>query len=241
MTRPRRVTRGMVRPSPALLWLRWVGANALAELVGLGATFCVDYLIVSQVAARGTILASLAAIPLMTASGAIEGATVGVLQSAVLRRPFPRITPGSWVGATVVGAVVAWFLGSLPSSLMDMGAQTSGDVAQEPTAAVVMLLAAAMGLALGAVLAYPQWRVLRAAARRSWLWIPANCLAWAVGMPATFAAIDRAQASASLVGTLLAMAFGLLIAGALVGAIHGIALVRIAGLAPFAAHVSRDP
>ena len=76
------------------LWLRWVGANSLAELLGLG-------------------------------------------------------------------AVIAWFLGSLPSTLIDMGGQEAGTATQEPPFVVVMLLAAGMGLVLGAVLGYPQYRVLR--------------------------------------------------------------------------------
>lgn len=96
------------------LWLRWVGANALAELVGLGATFALDILIIAQVQASGSLLASLVAIFLLAATGAIEGSIVGLLQWSVLRRPFPAIARRAWVVATVVGAVIAWFLGSLP-------------------------------------------------------------------------------------------------------------------------------
>ena len=44
------------------LWLRWVGANSKAESLGLGATFALDILILSRVAAMGTALASMAGI-----------------------------------------------------------------------------------------------------------------------------------------------------------------------------------
>jgi len=42
-----------------MLWLRWVGANSLAELVGLGATFALDILILTRVAVTGTTLVRL--------------------------------------------------------------------------------------------------------------------------------------------------------------------------------------
>jgi hypothetical protein len=44
---------------------------------------------------------------------------------------------------------------------MDMGAQETGNAGQEPAMSTVLLLAAAMGLFLGFVLGYPQWRVLQ--------------------------------------------------------------------------------
>jgi len=210
------------------LWLRWVGSNSLAEALGLGATLIFDFAIVWRVAAVRSVLASIAAILLGTASGAIEGIVVGLLQWSVIRHPFPLVTRRSWVVSTVAGAVVAWFLGSLPSTLMDMGAQATGAAVQEPQASTVLLLAAAMGVFLGLVLGYPQWRVLRRAVHGAWLWIPANCAAWALGMPTVFAAIDLAQRRTSLGGVLPIIALGLLLTGAVVGAVHGLALVRLA-------------
>jgi hypothetical protein len=214
------------------LWLRWVGANALAELVGLGATFALDILIISQIQAAGTLLAALVGIALIAATGAVEGSIVGLLQWSVLRRPFPAVARRAWVVATVAGAVIAWFLGSLPSTLVDMGAQETGAVAQEPPAWLILLLAAGMGLFLGAVLGYPQYRVLRKFVAGAWIWIPANGVAWALGMPIIFASVDRAYAvyeSGSVAGTLLIFAAALALAGATVGAVHGLALVKLAG------------
>jgi len=209
------------------LWLRWVGANALAELVGLGATFIIDYLIISKIAGQG-MPGSVASILLVAASGAIEGGVVGILQWSVLRRPFPSITRRAWVLATIIGAVVAWFFGSLPSTLIDMGAQQSGTEVQEPSTALVLLLAAGMGIVLGVVLAYPQWRVLRRVVTHAWWWIPANSAAWAFGMAIIFAAMDLAFSQPSPVGSAVVIAGALLLAGAAVGAVHGLALVRLA-------------
>lgn len=53
--------RGDTERSKVALWRRWVGVNALAELVGLGATLGLDLLIITQVAAAGTWLASVLA------------------------------------------------------------------------------------------------------------------------------------------------------------------------------------
>lgn len=210
------------------LWPRWVGVNALAELVGLGATLALDFVIISSIAAAQTMTASLLAIVLMTATGAVEGLVVGLLQWSVLRRPFPSIARRTWVVATVTGAVVAWFLGSLPSTLMDMGAQQGSTPVAGPPLATVLMLAAGMGFVLGAVLAYPQWRVLRRAISGAWVWIPANCVAWAGGMAVIFAAIDVAQRASSTSQALAVAGASLLLAGAVVGAVHGLALVWLA-------------
>jgi hypothetical protein len=191
------------------LWLRWVGANALAELIGLGATFALDFVIITRIAAGQSAFDSILGIILVTASGAVEGVVVGLLQWSVMHRPFPGVARRAWVIATVAGAVV-----------------------QEPPAYLVLLLAAAMGVVLGSVLGYPQWRVLRKATRGAWLWIPANCAAWGLGMPAVFAAIDVAQRSPSPAGVLSAIAIGLLFTGGIVGAVHGLALVRLVTQAP---------
>jgi hypothetical protein len=209
-------------------WLRWVAINSLAEAIGLGATLTLDFIILSRIVAVQSVLASIVSILLVTASGAIEGLVVGLLQWSLIRRPFPLVTRRAWVIATIVGAMVAWFFGSLPSTLMDMGAQETGTTVQEPAMLTVLLLAAAMGLFLGLVLGYPQWRVLQRAVNDAWLWLPANCLGWALGMPAVFAAIDLAQRSTSLTGVVLTLIVGLLFTGAIVGAVHGLVLVWLA-------------
>ncbi|MGQ9554780.1 MAG: hypothetical protein ACUVWR_11765 [Anaerolineae bacterium] len=151
-----------------LLWLRWVGANSVAEAIGLGSTLALDFVIVSRLAAQ-TLWAAIATIILVAASGAVEGVVVGLLQWLVIHRPLPLVSRRAWVTFTAVGAVVAWFFGSLPSTLMDMSAQNAEAAAQEPPASTMLLLAATMGVFLGFVLGYPQWRVLRRAAHGAWL------------------------------------------------------------------------
>jgi hypothetical protein len=208
--------------------LHWLAANSLAELLGLGATFALDILLFTRLGDAKTVPAAAGMILLTTATGVVEGTVVGQLQWSVLRAPFPQITRRVWVAATLAGALIAWFLGSLPSTLIGLGSDQSGAAGQEPATWLMMLLAAAMGLFLGVILALPQWRVLRRAAPRAWVWLPANAAAWALGMPVIFAAVDLAYNTGTVAGAVAVMAAALALTGALVGAVHGLALVWLA-------------
>ena len=208
-------------------YLRWIAANSLAELLGLGATFALDILFFTQLPEPKRLLPAVGLILLTTATGAVEGTVVGLLQWSVLRAPFPRVTRREWLLATLTGALVAWFLGSLPSTLIGLVGDSSGAAAQEPEAWLMMLLAAGMGLFLGLILALPQGIVLRRQARRAWAWLPANAAAWALGMPIIFAAVDLAYQAGSIPGAAGIMAAALALTGAIVGAVHGVALLRL--------------
>lgn len=212
------------------LWLRWVGANALAELLGLGATFAVGVWLFTRLGEpRGP--AALGMLLLMTATGVLEGTIVGLLQWSVVRRPFAQVARRAWLVATLIGALVAWLLGSLPATLIDMGADQAQAPVQEPETWLMLTLAAAMGLVLGAILALPQWWVLRRAVGKAWVWLPANSAAWALGMPIVFAAVDLAYEVGTAWGAVGVMALALVLAGATVGAVHGLALVWLASRA----------
>lgn len=207
------------------LWLRWVAANAFGELLGLGLTAAVvglAFSLLGEVQTAGTILASFA---LAVAGGAIEATIVGLAQWWAMHPWLPAITRYAWWLATLAGALLAYVLGFLPSTLMSMGQDASQPPAAEPAQWIVLLLAAGLGLVAGAVLSFAQWLVLRNHVRRAGWWMPANMLAWAVGMPLIFWAIDTAQKLQPLALTLLVLAVSLLFTGAVVGAIHGACLV----------------
>jgi hypothetical protein len=97
----------------------------------------------------------------------------------------------------------------------------------EPPQAFISLLAAGMGLVAGLILSLAQWRVLRKKMPRSWLWLPANALAWAAGMPIIFTGVDLAQQGQTILGSVLLMAAAIALAGGIVGAIHGLALLYL--------------
>lgn len=209
------------------LWKRWILANSLAELVGLGATFALGIGLFSGLTDKPGIGPAVLSAMAMTASGLIEGGAVGWGQWWAMRPTFESITRRSWISATVAGALIAWFLGSLPMTLANLNAGDQPAAGQEPEAAIMLLMAAAMGLVAGGVLAYPQWRVLRRHVDQNWWWLPANGIAWAAGMPIIFFGIDLAQLGDSLLVSIFVMAATLLLAGAVVGAIHGYVLVRL--------------
>ncbi|MCB0158906.1 MAG: hypothetical protein KDD83_12300 [Caldilineaceae bacterium] len=218
-----------VRQDDRTFQSRWIAANALAEAVGLGGSALVAFAFLVQWEATWGVIWSAAAVVLL--STLCEGTAVGIAQWSVLRGRLPALRPAAWWASTALGAGVAWTLGMVPSTLMAMG-EANADAAAapmaEPSTLVVYALAAGMGLVLGPVLATPQWWVLRRFVDRAWRWIPANSLAWAVGMVAIFAGVGFAADSGAPVAVIVPVVImTLLFAGAAVGAIHGAFLVRM--------------
>jgi hypothetical protein len=214
-----------VKPSDIGFWLRWVVANAAGELFGLGPVAFVGILAV-RVLAEGGGMEAVVGLVLFTLLGAFEGAVVGLAQWLLLRRRLPNLGRRSWVLATVAGAIAAWFLGMLPGTAMSL-AGSAGSEPPDLDGAGVFIMAAGTGLVLGAVLAVPQWRVLRRFVRGAGWWVPANAVAWAAAMPPVFLAAGMPlpqDALAPLLATLAAIVAG---AGALVGAIHGAVLTGL--------------
>jgi hypothetical protein len=89
------------------------------------------------------------------------------------------------------------------------------------------LLAAGLGFALGPLLGAPQALVLRRYATRTSRWILANALAWATGMPLVFAGAGHVPAEAGPGPIVALAALTCLTTGIVVGAVHGVVLVRM--------------
>jgi hypothetical protein len=211
-----------------VLWLRWISANALSELVGLGATFATIGLLISRIDTQ-KITGILPSFVLTVASGIIEATLVSLAQWWAMHAWFPMIKRFAWWRATLVGALAGYVLGYLPSTLMSMGEAATQTPQAEPPKWVTLLLAAGLGAAAGAVLSFAQWLVLRGKTRRAGLWIPANMLAWAFGMPVIFWGMDLAFKMSQPWQSVLVVAGAILAAGLVVGAIHGRFLVIMAG------------
>jgi hypothetical protein len=217
------------------LYGRWVLANAIGEGVGLGGSLLLGAGIVlllgAQLGPGFEIATGVAAVALGTL---LEGVVVGVAQWRVLREPLPALSRGSWVEATAIGAGLAWLLGMVPStviSLLDGRAEATDASAApstaEPSLGVILIAAAGLGLVLGPVLASVQVVVLRRHVARAWQWIPANAAAWALALPLTYlgpSAMFDLGVNALGIGILLACVVA---AGAVVGAVHGVVLVRL--------------
>ena len=159
----------------------------------------------------------------------MEATVVGLAQWWAMSPRFPSIGKFEWWRGTFIGALIAYVLGYLPSTIMSMGeVTTSSAPVAEPDQWIVLLLAAGMGAVGGVVLSFAQWLVLRRNVPRAGLWIPANMLAWMFGMPIIFWGIDLAFKLPALWQSVLLMAGTLFLAGAVVGAIHGLFLIRLA-------------
>ena len=161
------------------------------ELVGLGATFATIGLLSSKIDTQHMtgILLSFA---IMISSGAIEATIIGLAQWWAKSPRFPMIARFAWWQATLIGALLGYVLGYLPCTLMSMGEMTTQTPQAEPPGWVTLLPAAGLGAVAGVVLSFAQWLVLRGKVKRARLWIPANLLAWAFGLPVIFWGMDIA-------------------------------------------------
>ena len=207
------------------LWREWTLANALAEAVGLGGTLLAGVLVFAQLEPRiGPVVSALIGVAL---GAIVEGSVVGTAQWLVLRAPLAGLRWRRWAVATAIGAGIAWTLGMTPSVIMALtGPESSGGAeVQGPEGLAFYALAAGLGLVAGPVLAVAQWWVLRDYLPRAAWWIPANALAWAVGMVIVFWGTNFIPAS-GMTASIAAILVGcVILAGAAVGAIHGLALI----------------
>ena len=219
------------------LWRQWVVANAVGEGVGLGGSFLIGAGLVAVLQAQHGPWVEIGLALVAVALGTLcEGVIVGYAQWRVLRRALPALSRGSWIRATAVGAGVAWLLGMIPSTVMSLvsearppAAPAAGEAASagEPGALVMYLAAAGMGLVLGPILASAQYVVLRRHVARAGWWIPAHAAAWMLALPLTFlgpSLMFDVGLNALGIAILLAL---ILLAGAVVGAVHGLVLVRL--------------
>jgi len=209
----------------AIFWLRWVLANAAGEAVGLSAVLLIGFGVLGpRLAGLSGAWPAVMGLAAGVLLGIFEGIVVGAAQGIVLRRRLPRLGLRAWIVATVIGAMIAWGLGMLPSTLMN--ADPSGGGAELPEW-LTYVMAAGMGLVSGVILALAQWLALRPHVRRAGWWLPANALAWLCGMPLVFLGMGAIPAGASVLQALPIVVAATAAAGAVVGAIHGLVLVKI--------------
>lgn len=207
-------------------WWRWVAANALAELLGLGTVAGLGFLAIKHFGEPGSLSQALAFAAAFSVLGALEGAVVGVAQRSVLRTRLPALR--GWVWSTIAGAMAAWAVGMVPSTVASVGQSAGTSPPVQPPLALVLLLAAALGAVAGPLLAAFQWLSLRkVVAGKAWLWLPANAAAWACGMPVIFlgAQANALTSNPAVIAAVVGLA--LLAAGAVVGAVHGWALLQL--------------
>lgn len=195
--------------------VRWVLANGLAELLGIGLAAA---FIVTTVALWGepTTLAGRLGVYLGTiAVGAVEGALLGGAQAWLLRRRLPELSVARYVTLTVAVAAGAWALGMAPSTFLTF--EPGREPVTEPPWTVVLAVTAAGGALGGLAFGLAQRLELRRHVDRVGLWIAASALGWALALPLDFvgASLPDESTPAALV-VVSGLGFGLL-AGAVFG------------------------
>lgn len=205
------------------LWFQWILANTVAETIGLGGTFLLGVFLLAN--AQKTVGVVLAAALGVLAGTFIEGTVVGTMQWLVLRRPLKSMRWRAWALATALGAFVAWTLAMIPSTFLFTGADTAGAASAQMSDLMIYTLAAAMGFVLGTILGVPQWLVLRRYVPKAGWWVLANALAWMVGMVVVFVGTSFIPPEGVSLSVALILLLFVVATGAIVGAIHGLALI----------------
>jgi hypothetical protein len=218
------------KPNWALFWVRWVVANLAAELLGLGAAAGAAVLLSGELGQPGDWGATVSFAVVMVLFGTLEGVLVGIGQRWAMTGAFDVLPWGYWIAATGSGAFAAWILGMTPSTWMSLAADASlalqaAPAAPEVSDAMQLLLAVPLGAVAGLILAFPQYLVLRRYLERAWRWLPANAVAWALAMPVIFLGAGATFPGMDVHRLLLQALAAIAIAGTIVGALHGAALV----------------
>lgn len=214
--------------SDLTLWRRWVVANAISETIGLGTTFIVGFGLVAQFGEASGWISILLFAGVAVALGMFEGFVVGAAQGTVMKQRLADFKIRRWIIATIIGAWLAWMLGMLPSTLMNLAANDAPSAPpMDMPDWISIVLAMPLGAVAGVMLASAQWLALGRWVKRAWLWLPANALAWLVGMPIIFVGTSLIQPNTSAWQAALILLVAIAIAGAVVGAIHGAVLVKM--------------
>jgi hypothetical protein len=205
-----------------LLWLRWTLATALGELLGFSLAMVLGALIYLAIGTSLETYGDAAMLGSAMLAGIVEGSILSFAQWLVLRRHIRSLPLKEWWLGTMGGAVAAYMVGTA------VGVYSGNLIAFAQLHIVVIV---GFGLvfvaALGAILGFAQWLVLRRHLTKASLWITANIVAWTVGLAVGITGptlIDDWSAIGLVV--VMGTTAGLLM-GAVVGLITGAALVHI--------------
>ena len=147
-------------------WLFWV---TVGEVVGF----------LAPVLAQFTFAGSSVRVPALILAGAVEGTVLGWTQANVLRSRLPALSRSRWVGATALGAAVAWFIGLLPAEWADVWQRWPLPAQVVAGAVGALVLLCSLGVA--------QLFELRRHLTGAGWWVLGSALAWATGLLVFFA------------------------------------------------------
>ena len=139
-------------------------------------------------------------------------------RAAWLARRFPGLSRFGWAVTTVLIAGLGWALASAPAVLADPGGT-------EPSTVFMLVMAAGLGLAMGALLGTGQALVLRHHVRHPWRWIGISAAAWTPTMVVIFTGATVPDASWRAAAVILTGALTGIVAGFVLGLVS-IGLMR---------------
>ena len=181
-----------------------------------------------------------AAVELVAMTAALEGGLIGYFQWRVLRRLFPTMTSGPWVGATMIAAASGCVLSWLPTSFALTGALASriGDLTPGP--AVIVRVCLVTGALVGLVWGVAQYAVLRLHAHGAGSWIVVSTMSWTISFICLyFAAFWPDRTMSPLIHVGLA-AFAGLILGTVLGLLQGRVLAGLHARLLVSTHPASD-
>ena len=197
------------------LWLRWMLATTVGELVGFAVPTAVGTAI-WVIGGEGGAFTSIAMFIFMILAGGGEGAVLGFAQWIVLHRHIPDVVRRDWVLATALAAAFAWLLAML--------VVTRGDLAAINTVLFVIGVIV-IGLMLVASIGFAQWYVLKRHIQNVFWWIPANAVAWPLGIAMPVLGLSLVPDGSPVEAWVATGVVSGMAMGVVVGAITGIALV----------------
>jgi len=210
------------------LWMYWVLANLIGVVIGMGSVFLVGTGVAPGIETYMGKLADLIIAGILIITGTlVEGTVLGTVQWIVLHHINKSIKWLAWVNATLIGVFIAWVLGTIPSTLVEFGINGIRTTLGELNLFLDYVIVGALGLVLGSVLGLPQWLLIRLYFSQTEWWVPANALAWMFGMIILFSGIDVVSTLGLGLKTATVILITLIVTGAVVGAIHGLVLVRL--------------
>jgi hypothetical protein len=157
----------------------WVVACAVAEAVGMTAATGAARS-ATALADHGTAHAAVWGLTIVILGGLVEGTALGLLQARALARVLGRAGRRRWLRITVLVAGLGWAVASAPAIL------AADDSGAQPPLLLVLLGAAGLGAAMGAVLGAAQAWALRHRVSHPWRWATGSTTGWMAAMPVIF-------------------------------------------------------
>jgi len=201
------------------IWQEWVVATTIGQMAGFAFPAIIGVIAANMTTNIHTPNPELLMMVAMTIAGIGEGAILAYAQWIILKKYIKDLNTRDWILFTAMAAALGWGIGMLPTTV---GENISN---LHPLALLsgIFILAPIFLLSIG----FAQWLVLRKHMQKAGWWILANALAWPVGIFASIIVLilvpDNSPAGVWVLSGIMA---GLMM-GSTVGAITGIALVKI--------------